>query len=176
MSTTNPNQRFFLRKKGTNQVFQRTVLLAERHDMEPIDETKAMDLTKRAEEANKQRASDRAAQRVSGGMQVAHGKTTQDEQGAGEIRRTAEEQAEIAKLVADGKLPPSELVDPADSEQGGEKTLEKMTRDELMAIANDMKLEIGDNFKDATIRKHIIKAREEDASEQARIASEGDKE
>jgi hypothetical protein len=148
--TTTPNiatpKRYWLRKKGTLSVFQRTALLAKRDDMEAITEEQALDLIKQQEAANVRMA---AKRREALNMDAPPNATADVE---------TPEAKEQALLVEEGAVPP-----PRDP--NAEVPLEEMDITELREIAAGLKIAVGDNWGTKAIITHIKKARAEDAKE-----------
>lgn len=140
--------RYWLRKIGTQQVFARTAPLAERKDMEPISHEDAMRLLAAASQTNIEVAQRRAQAALEGNPPPVMERTD-----ASTNIQSTEERQRLEEQVRAGIVPPSALSAP--DAPPAPKTLEEMTRAELIEMAATMKVRIADNWGDAAIRKHI---------------------
>jgi len=148
-----PIKRYWLRKEGTYEVFQRTKTLAARPDMVPVTEEKAKELQeiKKAKQQAKLQAM-RAGEEVDE-------KVAKDE--------------EKARQIEQGLIPADEDEEPAKA-----KTVDEMDEEELRAMLKDMKIAVGDDADMEQLRATIkaVSASDgnpkDDSEEPVKLASE----
>lgn len=130
MTTEQKIKRYFLRKQGTNMVWQRNAELAGQADMIPISEELAYQLMKQSEVEQKARA----AARKSGNI------------------------AEPNPVVTEKELQQRAGLIPPDEKAKAPKTIETMNELELRVLAVKEKIEVSEGIPLEEIRKLIHEA------------------